>query len=558
MVLGVCQRVLGDPHMAQDAFQAVFLVLARKAETLVHHPNLTGWLHQTALRTALKLRTRQAIRGQRERQLAEESMANLPAPTPSSDTGEEIRGILDEELNRLPDRYRLPLVLAYFEQQSYEQIGLALGLPFDTVKNRLARGRDRLRKRLVRRRAAVSEAALGALLAKQESFACLPALTQATVATARDFASGTAMASAAVSANTLLLAEEMTRAVATGTALTTTITTIGATIVKTKLVTVAAIAILAIVTSIYLTQHNRLSEPSTPPSPHAVAASSSTAHTLPAPSIPLPPPSQASATKPPPTGPTAGPLILRQLNPPMSVTDARGQRYQARKIADFARTVSVWRHYAGGMDPYFSGIFRLTQEEQAQLQQLLDTIWLDADGYANCFNVTKTGDELTVQWKGDAYRDLYKSQCDAISNQVMNGVRQILGADRAEVLGWIPNTGTINWPHVLPGLDKPFDDYRLTVSVTNVNGVIAMRYKARFTEGSVSGQNPGLGPWPALGEQLGVSRQTVMSYLAAQRQKAIASPLVRYRDPSVPFDDAPIAAEDTATGDRYVYAPVSR
>jgi hypothetical protein len=139
----------------------------------------------------------------------------------------------------------------------------------------------------------------------------------------------------------------------------------------------------------------------------------------------------------------------------------------------------------------------------------------------------------------------------------MNGVRQILGADRAEVLGWIPNSGNINWPNVLPSLDKPFDDYRLTVSVTNVNGVIAMRYKASYSHLSTSGQNPGLGPWPALGEQLGLPRQTVITYLANQRQTSETARLVKYRDPSEPLDEVPIAAEDTATGDRYVYAPVA-
>jgi hypothetical protein len=242
----------------------------------------------------------------------------------------------------------------------------------------------------------------------------------------------------------------------------------------------------------------------------------------------------------------------------MTITDPRGQHYQAKKVDDLGRQATVWRHYAGGMDPYFSGVFRLSQQEQSQLQQLLDSIWLNADGYATCFDVTKTSDELTVLWKGDAYKELYRRQCEAVSNQVMTGVRQILGADRAEVLGWIPNTGNINWPNVLPPLDKPFDDYQLAISVTNVNGVIAMRYKARHSEASVNGQNPGLGPWPALGEQLGLPRQTVISYLTTLRQKAATSPVYRYRDASVPFDDAPIAAEDTATGEHYLYVPVAR
>jgi hypothetical protein len=269
---------------------------------------------------------------------------------------------------------------------------------------------------------------------------------------------------------------------------------------------------------------------------------------------PLPPPVRDVPLTP--IAPRAGSrsLILRQANPPMEVTDSRGRRYVARNVTKLDG--AVWRHYSAGMDPYFCGVFRVTEAEQIQIQQMLDAAWQGADALATCFEVNPTNDALVVRWKGDAFRDVYLAQRQSMTSQVLNSIRGILGAERAEVLGWLPQAGNTGWPDVLPDPARVSSDYRLTVSVTNANGVIAMRYDAKLGDGRiVSGQNPGLGPWPALGEQLGVPRQTVLNNLAAQRQKLAERGFVKYHDPAEPLDNAPIAAEDTVTGQRYLYQP---
>jgi hypothetical protein len=261
----------------------------------------------------------------------------------------------------------------------------------------------------------------------------------------------------------------------------------------------------------------------------------------------------AVVTAAPPAVSTRRGLILRQANPPMEVTDSRGRRYVARNVTKLDG--AVWRHYSFGMEPYLCQALRVTEAEQIQMQQMLDTVWQGADALATCFAVTPTNDALLVTWKGETFRDVYRAQREAARNQVLMGAQGILGAERAEVVGWLPQAGNIGWPDVLPDPARVSSDYRLTVSVTNANDVIAMRYDARFGDGRiVSGSNPGLGPWPGLGEQLGVPRQTVLNNLAARRQKPTMG-LIQYRDPAEPVDDAPIAAEDTATGQRYLYQP---
>jgi RNA polymerase sigma factor (sigma-70 family) len=147
MVLGVCRRVLGNAHDVEDAFQATFLVLVRQAATIRRRGVLGAWLHGVAFRVARKAQVRAARRRARERAAAR------PAAV---DPGEEadrrdLRRVLDEEVSRLPDRYRLPLVLCYFEGLTKEQAARELGCPHGTVSTRLARARERLRGRLARR-----------------------------------------------------------------------------------------------------------------------------------------------------------------------------------------------------------------------------------------------------------------------------------------------------------------------------------------------------------------------------------------------------------------------
>jgi RNA polymerase sigma factor (sigma-70 family) len=152
MVLGVCRRVLRHAQDAEDAFQATFLVLAQKAPRLRRPELLANWLYGVAYRTALHARQRAAQRSAREREAA--SMSN-PENNPQVDS-QELRRLLDEELIRLPEKYRAPLVLCYLEGKTNEEAARLLGWPTGSMSHRLARGRELLRERLTPRLAALS------------------------------------------------------------------------------------------------------------------------------------------------------------------------------------------------------------------------------------------------------------------------------------------------------------------------------------------------------------------------------------------------------------------
>ena len=146
MVLGVARRVVGNHHTAEDVLQATFLMLARRARRLRHSAALPAWLHQTALNIALTvLRTRQ------RRQRAEAEVLPRMTTSPLEElSSRELLTILDEELQRLPEEYRLPLILCCLEGRSQDEAATLLGWTTGSVKGRLERGRKRLKERLSR------------------------------------------------------------------------------------------------------------------------------------------------------------------------------------------------------------------------------------------------------------------------------------------------------------------------------------------------------------------------------------------------------------------------
>lgn len=152
MVLSVCRRVLRNSQDAEDAFQATFLVLVEKASRLKRPELLANWLYGVAYRTALHARQRAARRGEREREVAAMS-------SPLNETeieSRELRRVLDEELHRLPEKYRAPLVLCYLEGKTNEEAARVLGWPSGSMSHRLARGRELLRERLEARLAGLA------------------------------------------------------------------------------------------------------------------------------------------------------------------------------------------------------------------------------------------------------------------------------------------------------------------------------------------------------------------------------------------------------------------
>jgi RNA polymerase sigma factor (sigma-70 family) len=203
MVLGVCRRVLGELHIAEDAFQATFLVLARQASRLRHHGSLAAWLHITARQLALKSRRAEARRHEREWKRPFPLDAQ-PGPLDEL-TARELLVALDEEIQRLPELYRIPLILCYLEERTQEETARLLGWTPGSVKGRLERGRKMLHKRLSRRGLALS----ATLLATQVSRCALSSeslhLQGATLRAVMSFTSGD---SSRITASVIALAEK--------------------------------------------------------------------------------------------------------------------------------------------------------------------------------------------------------------------------------------------------------------------------------------------------------------------------------------------------------------
>ena len=210
MVLRVCRLVLRDEHDAQDAFQATFLVLARRFSSIHKQNSLASWLHGVAYRTASCVRSAEARRRRHERRAARA----VSAQTPTQGDRDEVGVVLQEELIRLPDHYRTPIVVCDLEGQTHEQAARHLGWPVGTVKSRLARGRERLRGRLARRGLVVSASLAGALLPVEGASAAVSAaLAEATIQAAMCYAVGRAAKVGMVSASVVASAEEVTRAI---------------------------------------------------------------------------------------------------------------------------------------------------------------------------------------------------------------------------------------------------------------------------------------------------------------------------------------------------------
>ncbi len=163
MVQRVCRSVLRDPHDADDAFQLTFMVLFRKAETITDAESLGKWLCGVAYKTATRVRRR----GARQRTY-ERGWAREPADDHVAEVGEhDLFLLVREELERLPEKYRAPLVLCYFEGLTHEAAAKHLGWATGTVKVRLVRGRKMLRERLDRRKIALGAGLL--MLWKREA-----------------------------------------------------------------------------------------------------------------------------------------------------------------------------------------------------------------------------------------------------------------------------------------------------------------------------------------------------------------------------------------------------
>jgi RNA polymerase sigma factor (sigma-70 family) len=192
MVFGVCRRLLGRRHDAEDAFQATFLVLACKAANVRDHAAVGSWLFAVAYRTAGRARARAA------RRLAKEREAAVTEAYTDNQDRDELARLLYLELSRLPEKYRGPILLCDLQGAPRKEAARQLGVPEGTLSSRLATGRSMLAKRLTRRGLALASGGVAAMIAENVASACVPApLIGSTVQAAARVAAGKAVAAAA-------------------------------------------------------------------------------------------------------------------------------------------------------------------------------------------------------------------------------------------------------------------------------------------------------------------------------------------------------------------------
>jgi RNA polymerase sigma factor (sigma-70 family) len=209
MVMGVCRRVLHNPQDAEDAFQATFLVLVRKASSIAAPELLANWLYGVAHNAALKVRTAAGKQRTREKQVTD-----MPEPeAPVHERWEDLSALLDQELSRLPDKYRVPVVLCDLEGKTRKEAAEHLRCPEGTVAGRLARARTMLAKRLTRRGVTLSGGVLALVLSQNTLSAAVPtSLAFSTVKAASLIAAGEAVTTAVISARVAAVTEGVIRA----------------------------------------------------------------------------------------------------------------------------------------------------------------------------------------------------------------------------------------------------------------------------------------------------------------------------------------------------------
>jgi RNA polymerase sigma factor (sigma-70 family) len=235
LIWSVCRSISADTHAAEDAFQATFLILVRKAASIRRPETLGPWLYGVARRVAIRAKVTARRQRQKVERSAEMKASSQPDPTPP----EELEA-LHEEIGRLPERYRQALVLCHLEGCTHADAAGVLKCPTGTVSVRVARAKELLRARLARRGLALSAALASAAVASETATAAMPVgLAETTIKAAMQVAAGKAAAGGAVSATVAQLTEGVLKT------MTLTKTTFAAALVVAAASACSGIALLA-------------------------------------------------------------------------------------------------------------------------------------------------------------------------------------------------------------------------------------------------------------------------------------------------------------------------
>jgi RNA polymerase sigma factor (sigma-70 family) len=207
MVLAVCRRRLSDPNDVDDAFQATFLVLIRRARDLRDPSRLASWLYGVAHKVAERARL-----NARKRRAHEQKAPPMPADSAHSTPFDDLAAPLHAEIRALPDRYRAPIVLCFLQGRTHEEAARELGWPLGSVKGRLARAKNLLRKKLMRRGISVPATLIASTLARDAAGSVPPALLHSTIKTALAATAAQPLLASALSGSAATLAQEVTQA----------------------------------------------------------------------------------------------------------------------------------------------------------------------------------------------------------------------------------------------------------------------------------------------------------------------------------------------------------
>jgi RNA polymerase sigma factor (sigma-70 family) len=215
MVWSICRRILRNTHDAEDAFQATFLALVRKAASIAKGEAVASWLYKVAYRVCLRAQALSKNRAAHEKQGRDLSVMPIISNSPSEAEQRDLWPFLHRELNDLPEKYRAPLVLCYLEGKTYAEAARQLGCPKGTLSTRLTRARTVLRQRLAHRGLVLSGSGLAGALGNQPAMAAVPAaLVESTCQAAILFAAHAASSPSVISVKPIALAEGVLKTMA--------------------------------------------------------------------------------------------------------------------------------------------------------------------------------------------------------------------------------------------------------------------------------------------------------------------------------------------------------